>query len=109
MNERVDASPATSTAGGGAAEDGEISLLDLLIVIAERKRIVLWVTAAFAVLAIVVSLLLPVRYTATVTLLPPQEGSSMGAALTSQLGNLGGGKRRTDSVSSQKSQKSVRH
>ena len=51
---------------------------------------VLWVTAVFAILAIVISLLLPVRYTATVTLLPPQESSSMGAALTSQLGNLGG-------------------
>ena len=51
---------------------------------------VLRTTLVFTVLAIVISLLLPVRYTATVTLLPPQEGSSMGAALASQLGNLGG-------------------
>jgi uncharacterized protein involved in exopolysaccharide biosynthesis len=61
-----------------------------MIVIAERKRVVLRTTALFAVLAIVISLLLSARYTATVTLLPPQEGSSMGAALASQLGNLGG-------------------
>ncbi len=73
-----------------ASEDEEISLLDLLIVVAERKRIVLRMTFGFAILALVISLLLPVRYTATVTLLPPQEGSSMGAALASQLGNLGG-------------------
>jgi tyrosine-protein kinase Etk/Wzc len=74
----------------GEANREEISLLDLLIVIAERKRVVMWTAAVFAVLAIVISLLLPLRYTATVTLLPPQEGSSMGGALASQLGNLGG-------------------
>ena len=90
VNERVDALPAATTAEGRVAEDGEISLLDLLIVIAERKRIVLRVTAVFAVLAIIISLILPASYTATVTLLPPQESSSMGAALASQLGNLGG-------------------
>jgi uncharacterized protein involved in exopolysaccharide biosynthesis len=70
--------------------DDEISLLDLLIVLAERKRIILSVTAAFAVIAIIVSLVLPPRYTATVTLLAPQQSSSMGAALASQLGNMGG-------------------
>jgi len=70
--------------------DDEISLLDLLIVLAERKRIILGVTGLFAIGAIIVSLLLPPRYTATVTLLPPQQGSSMGSALASQLGNLGG-------------------
>lgn len=89
MNERVDAIAETRVAGK-VAEEGEISLLDLLIVVAERKRTVLRTTLVFTVLAIVISLLLPVRYTATVTLLPPQEGSSMGAALASQLGNLGG-------------------
>ncbi len=72
-------------------KDGdEISLLDLLIVLAERKRIILWVTAVFAVVAIIISLVLPKRYTASVVLLPPQQNSSMGAALASQLGNLGG-------------------
>jgi tyrosine-protein kinase Etk/Wzc len=90
VNERVDTLPAATTEEGSVAEDGEISLLDLMIVIAERKRVVLRVTAVFAVLAIILSLILPVRYTAMVTLLPPQESSSMGAALASQLGNLGG-------------------
>jgi tyrosine-protein kinase Etk/Wzc len=90
VNERVDALPAATAAERSAAEDGEISLLDLLIVIAERKRVVLWVTGVFAVLAIIISLILPVRYTATVTLLPPQENSSMAGMLSAQLGNLGG-------------------
>jgi tyrosine-protein kinase Etk/Wzc len=89
VNEDVDARP-DDGAGRGAAGEDEISLLDLLIVIAERKRLVLRTTLIFFILAVVVSLLLPVRYTATVTLLPPQESSSMGAALSSQLGSLGG-------------------
>ena len=70
--------------------DDEISLLDLLIVLAERQRIIFAITAIFALGAMLVSLLLPPRYTATVTLLPPQQGSSMGAALASHLGDLGG-------------------
>jgi tyrosine-protein kinase Etk/Wzc len=90
VNERVDAPPAVTTAEGNTAEEGEISLLDLLIVLAERKRIIVWITAVFAVLAIIISLILPARYTAMVTLLPPQESGSMGGMLASQLGNLGG-------------------
>jgi uncharacterized protein involved in exopolysaccharide biosynthesis len=89
-NEQLGTPPATPVAANGPTEEHEISLLDLMIVLAERKRTILWVTAVFAILAVVVSLLLPKRYTATVTLLPPQQNTSMGAALASQLGNLGG-------------------
>jgi tyrosine-protein kinase Etk/Wzc len=93
--------PSSGAAGQGHAphppaappetpRDGEISLLDLLIVLAARKRLIFWITAAFAILAIVVSLLLPVRYTATVVLLPPQQNSSLGNQLAAQLGSFGG-------------------
>ena len=68
----------------------EISLLDLLIVLAERKALIFKITVIFAVVAVIVSLLLPVRYTATVILLPPQQSASMGTALASQLGSMGG-------------------
>jgi uncharacterized protein involved in exopolysaccharide biosynthesis len=68
----------------------KITLLDLLILLAERKRTILTVAATFAVIAIIVSLLLPKRYTARVTLMPPQQNSSLGAAFASQLGSLGG-------------------
>jgi tyrosine-protein kinase Etk/Wzc len=72
------------------SESGEeSSVLDPLIVLAERKLLIFWCTVSFALVAFVVSLLLPVLYTATVTILPPQQGSSIDAALTSQLGNLG--------------------
>ena len=90
LKERGDSPSAVPVAGRAAKEGDEISLLDLLIVLAERKRFILWVTAVFAILAIVISLLLPQRYTATVTLLPPQQSSSMGAMLASQLGSMGG-------------------
>jgi tyrosine-protein kinase Etk/Wzc len=80
---------ASATSETGSSEAGEISVLDLLILIAERKRFVLSLTGAFALAAIIVSLLLPKRYTATVTLLPPQQNTSVGASIASSLGNLG--------------------
>jgi uncharacterized protein involved in exopolysaccharide biosynthesis len=90
LHEHADLPPAPEGERHIASQENEISLLDLLIVLAERKRLIICVTAAFAVLAIVISLLLPVRYTATVTLLPPQQNNSMGAAMASQLGSMGG-------------------
>jgi len=90
QHENADFPAAPERNGRAASEGDEISLLDLLIVLAERKRIILWFTAVFAILAIVISLLLPQRYTATVTLLSPQQNTSMGAALASQLGSMGG-------------------
>lgn len=72
-------------------DEDEISILDVLIVIAERKRRVIAITIGFAILAAVVSLLLPERYTAEVTILPPQQGNTMTSMLTSELSNVGGG------------------
>ena len=88
LNEHADSFSAQEANGLRVNEENEISLLDLLILLAERKRLIFWVTAAFAILAVIISLVLPERYTATVTLLPPQQNSSIGAALASQLGNL---------------------
>ncbi|MBW4039384.1 MAG: chain length determinant family protein [Acidobacteria bacterium] len=69
---------------------GEVSFLDLLIVAARRKRMIVGVTFGAAIVSLIVSLLLPKEYTATVTLLPPQQNTSMGAALASQLSGMGG-------------------
>ncbi|MGH9560067.1 MAG: Wzz/FepE/Etk N-terminal domain-containing protein, partial [Terracidiphilus sp.] len=71
-------------------DDDEISLLDLLIVLLERKRLIVWVTVGFAITAAIVSLIMPIRYTARVTLLPPQQNSSISSQLAAQLGGLGG-------------------
>jgi uncharacterized protein involved in exopolysaccharide biosynthesis len=74
----------------GSKEDDEISLLDFLITLAERKRLILAVTTVVVCIGIIASLLLPLRFAATCTILPPQQNSSMNATLAAQLGNLGG-------------------
>jgi tyrosine-protein kinase Etk/Wzc len=89
LQEHADVLDATSAVAPVTGND-ETSLLDLLVVLAERKRIILAVTTAFALVAIIISFVLPRRYTATVTLMPPQQSSSMSAALASQLGSMGG-------------------
>src|SRR5580692_4456876 len=73
----------------GLNDAREISILDLLIVFARRKMLILKITAAAAVVSAIVSLVLPKRYTAQVTLMTPQENSSATAILSSQLGGLG--------------------
>jgi uncharacterized protein involved in exopolysaccharide biosynthesis len=88
--EHYDSLPESSLTQNAIYEVDDVSVFDLLIVLAERRRTVFWTTAGFAIMAIVVSLLLPKWYTATVTLLPPQQNSSLSASLASQLGNLGG-------------------
>jgi uncharacterized protein involved in exopolysaccharide biosynthesis len=70
------------------AQDDETSLLDLLIVLAGCRRLIFWVTASFAILSIVVSFVLPVRYTASVTLLPPPQSSTVSSQLAAQLSSL---------------------
>jgi tyrosine-protein kinase Etk/Wzc len=70
-------------------QNNEISLLDLLIILARRKWLILKFTIGFALIALIISLLLPKRYTATTTVLPPQQNSSLSSALMSQIGNLG--------------------
>jgi uncharacterized protein involved in exopolysaccharide biosynthesis len=90
LNERTDSPSASRAPGRSDAKDDEISILDLLLVLAQRKRFILRTTAAFAVLAIVVSFILPPRYTATVTLLPPQQNSTVGGILASQMGGMAG-------------------
>ena len=98
LNEAVD-SPAVLVSGRvsglSAKENDDISLLDLLTILAEGKGIIFTVTAGFIIFAIILSLIMPKSYTANVMLLPPQEGNSLGSALNSQLGGvaalLGGG------------------
>jgi tyrosine-protein kinase Etk/Wzc len=68
--------------------EGDISLLDILIVIVQHRRLILKIAAYTVVIGVIVSLLLPIRYTATTSVLPPQQGSSAGSALMAQLGGL---------------------
>src|SRR6266853_3523954 len=74
-----------------ASADDEVSLLDLLILLAKHKRIVLGVPLIVGIAAAIVSLLLPNIYTGTTRILPPQQSASAASALLNQLGGALGG------------------
>jgi uncharacterized protein involved in exopolysaccharide biosynthesis len=69
-------------------EDQEINLLELVQVIAKRKMVIIKFCGSIAVLAIIVSLLLPNIYTATAKVIPPQKDS--GGGLSALIGQIGG-------------------
>jgi len=70
------------------AQTEQGSNLELLIKLAGWKFFILKFVAVAAVLAAVVSLLLPKTYTASTRIMPPQQGQSISAAMMSQLGPL---------------------
>lgn len=90
LQDRIGTDTSVETTVECATKGDDLSLLDFLIVLVDRRRLIFWITAAFTLMAIPVSLLLPKRYTATVTVLPPQQNSSLGAMLAAQLGSMGG-------------------
>jgi uncharacterized protein involved in exopolysaccharide biosynthesis len=65
------------------------SLPPVIRVAFKRKRQIGIHALVIVVLALAVALLLPKRYMATTVLLPPQPGSSAGAAMMTQLSSLG--------------------
>lgn len=68
----------------------DVSLVDMLIVIGRRKKFLAVSTTTVGLLALIVTLLIPNRYKATTSVLPPQQGSSsLSAALLSQVNSLG--------------------
>lgn len=69
-------------------EEDELSLVDLLIVLAKSRRLILGLPLIVGVLAAVIVLLIPSKYTASARILPPVIGQSTTLAL---LGSMGGG------------------
>lgn len=67
----------------------EVSLLDLTVLLAARKRFIVRFVLGATLAAALFSFLWPVRYEAKVVLLPPAQSSSIGSAILGQLGNLG--------------------
>lgn len=65
----------------------EINLIDLVIVLAKRKKLIIRFTLAVAILAIILSLIWPPTYKAETKILPPQQGTStLASQFLSQLG-----------------------
>jgi len=70
------------------AED-EINLLDYLIVLAKRKKLIAYTTLGIMVLTAIYSLALPPVYRAETKIMPPQQSSQ--GSMSQLLGQLGGG------------------
>ncbi|HJW57973.1 MAG TPA: Wzz/FepE/Etk N-terminal domain-containing protein [Burkholderiaceae bacterium] len=68
--------------------EDEISLLELLTILAERKKLIIGLPLLFAICAALGSLLLPNIFKATARILPPQQSQSGATAVLNQLGGL---------------------
>lgn len=71
-----------------APSDDEIHLLDLFIVLARYKYLILGSTVLVGALAMLASLLMTPKFVSTTTIMPPQQSQNSG--LTAMLGQLGG-------------------
>jgi uncharacterized protein involved in exopolysaccharide biosynthesis len=69
--------------------DDEISLLDLVLTIAENLRLLILGPLAMGLVALAYSYTITPTFTATTLLLPPQQQQSASSILTQQLGGLG--------------------
>ena len=74
--------------GSAPDDDDSVSLLDLALVLAARKWFIILFSFSVAVLTAIVVLIMPVTYTATTTMLPPQKEQSSAMAMLGQLGGL---------------------
>ncbi|HAL39427.1 MAG TPA: lipopolysaccharide biosynthesis protein [Polaromonas sp.] len=71
-------------------EDDEISLLDLLQVVADNLRLLVLAPLAAGLLALGITFAIPPTFTATTKFMPPQQQQSGAAAMLAGLGALGG-------------------
>jgi tyrosine-protein kinase Etk/Wzc len=69
-------------------EEEDLTLLDFLLIITQRKKLVGIVTAVCTAIALMLAFALPQEYTATVIILPPQGNSSVSSMLASQLSGM---------------------
>ena len=76
-------------AQGALTEDDEISLLDLLQVVADNLRLLVLGPLAAGLLALGYSFTIPPSFTATTKFMPPQQQQSGAAAMLQSLGALG--------------------
>ncbi len=74
-----------------SAEDEELTLLDVLIVLAKHKRMVVGMPAVITVITALILLVVPNVYTATARIMPPQQNQSMAAAALAAATGFAGG------------------
>ena len=69
----------------------EVNLIDVLTQLAYRKWMIAKVTGISMLAGVTMCLLLPVRYTATTKIMPPQQTQSTASMMMNQLANIGVG------------------
>jgi tyrosine-protein kinase Etk/Wzc len=80
-----------TTTSGSAGDKEKASVLDVLVVLLNYKKLVLGIPLTVTFVALIVALLLPKWYTATAKIMPPQQSQSNAVAILGQLGVLAGG------------------
>ena len=68
----------------------EADMIELLLVLARAKKRILQITIGAAIVAAIISLLIPKMYTATTTILPQQQNESAVSSMLGQLAPLSG-------------------
>lgn len=74
----------------GQDDAGDTTVIDMLIVLAKHKRMIIGLPVAVAIIAALISFVLPDVFKARAMILPPQQAQSGAAALLSQLGSVAG-------------------
>ncbi len=70
--------------------DYEIHIVDVLVQLAHRKGLIAKMTGAALLIGVILAFALPVRYTATTRIMPPQQTQSTASMLMNQLTGIGG-------------------
>jgi tyrosine-protein kinase Etk/Wzc len=78
----------SSNIGNSSSEFGW-SVLDLLTLLAKKRKFILLITFGIAVVTAIITLLLPSRYTGAASILPPQQSSNSAALLSQFTGGSG--------------------
>jgi len=73
-----------------AAPQSGIDGMELLLILSRRKKTILQVTIAVAVVTAVIMFILPNMYTATASIVPPEQKQSTLGAMLGQIGSIAG-------------------
>lgn len=88
MTEHISPESSSTVASNTDDKSGEFSLLELLIVLAKHKKLIIGLPSVISLIAAVYVVLATPIYTATAKILPPQQSQSSSAAMLQQMGGL---------------------
>jgi tyrosine-protein kinase Etk/Wzc len=89
--ENEDTLAADSVPREALGDSSHLSAIEVLVQLADRKALIAKMTCAAILIGVILSVLLPVRYTAVTKIMPPQQTQSTASLLMNQLGMFGGG------------------